>query len=86
MNYQILGAIAALLGLCFGYWLQGQLNTKYKRKRAWRNVKCMLGFHQPGPVRRMEMRERDAMQLCDWCDKVVRRWDIDKEGTYRRIR
>lgn len=84
MNYKIIAILTALLGLGFGYWLQGRMNTPFKRKRAWRNLKCFFGFHAPSPVRMVTRRE--AIQECDWCGKAIRLYDIDKHGTYRRVR
>lgn len=78
-------AIIALLGLASGFWLAGWL-TRYRWMRIRRRLRCLIGKHDAGPVRDMVGGRR--VQRCDWCDKVVREYQVtvnEAKQTIRRI-
>ena len=79
-------AIIALLGLAAGFWLAGWL-TRYRLMRFRRRLDCFMGNHAPGQVRDVVGGRR--VQRCDWCDKVVREYEVTvneaKQRTIRRI-
>lgn len=78
--------LCAFAGLVFGYWLAGYM-TAYRRMRLRRRIRCVFGKHDPGPVRDVVGGRR--IQRCDWCDKIVREYQVTvneaKRATIRRI-
>lgn len=86
MSESAVWALVALTGFAFGLWLHGWLN-QYRWMRIKRRTRCLFGKHDPGPVRDVVGGRR--IQRCDWCDKVVREYEVTvneaKQATIRRI-
>jgi hypothetical protein len=80
-----LAALLVFFGFASGEYLRGRfLSTKSRRRRTWRKIRCSLGFHEPGPIRN-ELPDV-LVQRCDYCDRAVHMFDVDKNGTHRRVR
>ena len=78
--------LCVVAGLAFGFWLS-QYMTAYRWMRLRRRIRCVFGQHDPGPVRDAVGGRR--IQRCDWCDKIVREYEVTvneaKRATIRRI-
>lgn len=84
-DFSVLAAIVALFAFCVGVWLRGYM-TPFRRMRIRRRLRCFIGKHDAGPVRDMVGGRR--VQRCDWCDKVVREYEVtvnEAKQTIRRI-
>ena len=79
------GTIALLVDL---------LLDRYKLMRVRRRIRCLIGRHDAGPVRDVTQTFTEAVggrrvQRCDWCDKVVREYEVTvneaRQASIRRI-
>jgi hypothetical protein len=75
--------IAIIGGLCFlvGYLFAGYV-TRYKLVRFKRWVNCKIGNHVPGRIQ-PAVGGRN-IQRCDWCDVVVREYQVSQADAKRQ--
>lgn len=82
----VTATLIAFAGLAFGYWVATWMSA-YRWMRFRRRIRCLFGRHDAGPVRDVVGGRRQ--QRCDWCDKVVREYEVTvneaKQATIRRI-
>ena len=76
-------ALIVVLALATGYWAS-QYFSVYRRMRIRRRIACLFGKHTPGPVR-PAVGGRN-IQRCDWCDKVVREYEVTVGEARQKIR
>ena len=76
-------AVIAVLCFVIGYLISTHL-TKYKLMRFKRWVKCQFGKHVPGRVQAAPGGRN--VQRCDWCDKVVREYQVTPGEARQQIR
>jgi hypothetical protein len=73
-------AIVALSAVLVGYFASMYL-TRYRLMRVRRRIGCLFGRHTPGPVQ-PAVGGRNV-QRCDWCDKVVREYEVTKGEAFQ---
>jgi hypothetical protein len=76
MTVSNLAVLTALAGVVFGYLSIEYLGSPYKRARLRRSINCLMGNHAPGRVEDVVGGRR--LQRCDYCDKVVREYQVTK--------
>jgi hypothetical protein len=64
----VTAVVVALIDTFFG--------MAYQRARTWRRVQCIFGKHRPGFVQNSSGGRN--VQLCDYCDKIVREYEVTK--------
>lgn len=80
-----MAGLIAMLGIATGLWLNSYM-TPFRWMRIRRRIRCLFGRHDAGPVRDVVGGRR--IQRCDWCDKVVREYEVtvnEAKQTIRRI-
>lgn len=88
MSDSVMYALVALAGLATGYYATVYFSKYRNRYRLKKRIKCFFGAHELGPIRDekwwLGASGRFRVQRCDWCDKVVHRFEIN-DDKIRRI-